>query len=365
MDNSELEDKELPLSEMDEEVKLTSEYLKETTTIEKWSWLSFFLFQVVVGGLIGAVYPILTFKLDDYDGSYILGMTDVSCGILLFILAICTLKAFNNRKQNAVFLATSYTIICIVYNLLVVFTGAYEQTSGTGMPSIVRSLIWGGIWLVYLHQSEKVEEVIPVEFRRVSKKNYLFVAAVVCVPVLFLIGGMYDVYIQQKEKTEKFIKEYKDAHMLFSEDMVSHLASNQRTDGRIIFTVPNKFECTDSIVNGTKVFYLHKEHIADLTICSSFDADNSNENINSIYKEWNDNDLSQYESSVVENSKVHVDNITKCVVAKKYIINGNTIFWRLIILFDSETDKACLISAYDGGKDTYLNPLLKSIRFKR
>ena len=34
-------------------------------------------------------------------------------------------------------------------------------------------------------------------------------------------------------------------------------------------------------------------------------------------------------------------------------------------MFDKETDKACLISSYDGGYDKYLNPLLESIRFKR
>ena len=47
------------------------------------------------------------------------------------------------------------------------------------------------------------------------------------------------------------------------------------------------------------------------------------------------------------------------------MINGDPIFWRLVLMFDKETDKACLISSYDGGYDKYLNPLLESIRFKR
>ena len=90
--------------DMTNENELTSEYLKKTTTIKTRSWLSFFLFQVFVGGLISLIYPIVTFKLEDYGGSYILAMSDISIGILSFILAIQTLKAFSNRKRNAVFL---------------------------------------------------------------------------------------------------------------------------------------------------------------------------------------------------------------------------------------------------------------------
>ena len=351
--------------DMTNENELTSEYLKKTTTIKTRSWLSFFLFQVFVGGLISLIYPIVTFKLEDYGGSYILAMSDISIGILSFILAIQTLKAFSNRKRNAVFLGVSYMIICVVSNLLIVFSGSHEQTGMDGAPSIMRSLIWSGIWLVYLHQSDKVEEVIPSDYRRVSRRDYIFIGAVVAIPIIFFIGGLFDANRIQSEKTERIIQKYKDSHRLFSNDIKYSLASNQRTDGRIIFSIPKGFNCKDSIVNGSKVFYLSREHIADILICSSFDADDSNENISSIYKSWNDNEMSQYKSSVIENSKVYEKNITKCVVAKKYMINGDPIFWRLVLMFDKETDKACLISSYDGGYDKYLNPLLESIRFKR
>lgn len=139
--------------DMTNENELTSEYLKKTTTIKTRSWLSFFLFQVFVGGLISLIYPIVTFKLEDYGGSYILAMSDISIGILSFILAIQTLKAFSNRKRNAVFLGVSYMIICVVSNLLIVFSGSYEQTGMDGAPSIMRSLIWSGIWpSIYTNQ---------------------------------------------------------------------------------------------------------------------------------------------------------------------------------------------------------------------
>lgn len=355
----------LPEPEEYDGEELTSEYLKKTTKIDNKSWLSFFLFQVFVGGLISLIYPIATFKLDDYGGSYILAMSDISIGVLMLVLAIFTLKAFSDRKRNAVFLAVSYMIICVVSNLLVVFSGSYDETGFFGAPSIMRSLIWSGIWLVYLHQSKKVEEVIPVDYRKVSKRDYIFVGAVVVIPVLFLIGGIYDANRIQSEKTEQIIQDYKDSHRLFSSDIKYFLDPDQRTDGRIIFTIPKNFECRDTVVNDLRLFALSNDKLADITICSAFDTDKSEENISSIYKGWEDPELSKFKSSVVENSKVYSKNITKCVVAKKYMINGNPIFWRLIIMFDDETDKVCLISAYDGGNDNYLEKLLKSIRFKR
>lgn len=64
-----------PYSTENEEIEVTSESLKESTQIH--GWLSFFLFQMGVGGFVSAVWPLADFKLDDYGGSYILGMTDV------------------------------------------------------------------------------------------------------------------------------------------------------------------------------------------------------------------------------------------------------------------------------------------------
>lgn len=85
----------------EEEEEITSESLLETTRIH--GWLSFFLFSIIVGGLISAIYPIITFDIEEYWGSYVLGMTDIVSGIMLFALAIYTLMAFCKRKPNAVF----------------------------------------------------------------------------------------------------------------------------------------------------------------------------------------------------------------------------------------------------------------------
>ena len=91
----------------EEEEEITSESLLETTRIH--GWLSFFLFSIFVGGLVSAIYPIITFNIEDYWGSYVLGMTDIASGVMLFALAVYTLVAFCKRKPNAVFFGKRMT----------------------------------------------------------------------------------------------------------------------------------------------------------------------------------------------------------------------------------------------------------------
>lgn len=50
----------------EEEEEITSESLLETTRIH--GWLSFFLFSIFVGGLVSAIYPIITFNIDLSSG---------------------------------------------------------------------------------------------------------------------------------------------------------------------------------------------------------------------------------------------------------------------------------------------------------
>lgn len=350
-----------PYSTENEEIEVTSESLKESTQIH--GWLSFFLFQMGVGGFVSAVWPLADFKLDDYGGSYILGMTDVIGGILLFILSIFAIRAFRCRKPNAVFLGTSYTIFCIISNLLVLCYGDFEQTGLATAPKILSSLGWGCIWLCYLHISNQVEEVIPTDFRKSGKRDYLLVASVVAIPILFLIIGSFDVVRIQNAENEKAIQQYNEAHRNFYNDIKGKLASNQCSDGRVIFEVPQGFQCKDTVVQNSKVFDLEKENCASVTLCSDFDSDNSDENINNYWKCWEDQEVSKNKSSLVVDTKDYTSKNTKSIKVKKYIVNGNAIYWRFVMLFDTRTEKVCLISAYDMGEDAYLNTLIESIQF--
>ena len=247
--------------------------------------------------------------------------------------------------------------------MLVLCYGDFEQTGLATAPKILSSSGWGCIWLCYLHMSNQVEEVIPTVFRKSGKRDYLLVASVVAIPILFLIIGSFDVVRIQNAENEKVIQQYNEAHRNFYTDIKGKLASNQCSDGRVIFEVPQGFQCKDTVVQNSKVFDLEKENCASVTLCSDFDSDNSDENINNYWKSWEDQEVAKNKSSLVVDTKDYTSKNTKSIKVKKYIVNGNAIYWRFVMLFDTRTEKVCLISAYDMGEDAYLNTLIESIQF--
>lgn len=358
------QEQERAFSAEGEEQEITSEKLKATTKIH--GWLGFFLFQVVAGGLLSAAYPLLTIDKDfheSYGESYILAMADVVEGILLFALAVYTVCSFSSRKPNAVFLGLSYTALCMFLNLFALMCGNLEPTGIGSASHLLRSLIWGGIWICYLLRSNQVNEIIPADFRKTNRCDYVVVASVITVPILLMTVGMFDAARIQNAESERITQEYEENHRNFYDDVKDKLAFNQRSDGRIIFNVPKGFECSDTIVQDVQIFGLEKENVASVTICSDFDSDNSDENVNECWAQWEDGDAAKYKSTVVANTKDYTSTGTKCVKVKKYIINGSVVFWRFVLLFDSDTGKVCLISSYDNGDDAYLKGLIDSVRF--
>ena len=121
----------------------TKEYLKHNTEIR--GWLSFFLFSIIVGGLISFIYPIITYNSQEYSGSVFLSIADPIQGAMLFGLACYTLYSFINRETNAVFLAKTYLVVIFVINLL--------RTERTWQLATTHSVSNMGCHLVHIHAS--------------------------------------------------------------------------------------------------------------------------------------------------------------------------------------------------------------------
>ena len=217
----------------------TSEYLKENTEIH--GWLSFFLFAIIVGGVISAIYPIVTYNPAEYGGSNILPLGDVILGIMLLGISIYTLYSFTQRKPNAVFLGKTYVVAVFATNLLSLFGGDFETTGLGSLPQIIRGLVWAVIWFSYLCLSEQVQEVIPKEYRKLRNSDYYILAALIIVPLAFIAWGIKDVVTSHDEEITTFLQE-------------TPLKDGEYTDGKVIFSVPDGFNCEMQEANGIKVY---------------------------------------------------------------------------------------------------------------
>ncbi len=331
---------------------ITSEYLLRNTDIK--GWLSFFLFTMVLGGLFSLILPIATFNVIEYGGSYILALTDVAFGAMLFALACYTAYSFTNRKPDSVFLGKVYTIAIFVSSLFVLFGGEFEETGIGSLKQIIRSLVWSTIWFSYLSVSNKVNEVIPKEFRKKTSKDYYIVTALVVVPVLFLAIGVGDVALKAQEQTQTFIQ-------------TAVLGKNEYTDGKIIFTRPDSFTCEKKELTDPEitVFELESENIGTVTLCSDYETVFSLKNFNSYWSNWQDQDAAKFQSENVINEKRSVNGHSYFYKVTRYYLEDGELFGRYILLTDEATSKVCIISSYDGGNDSYVAELLNSIRFQQ
>lgn len=347
---------ETSLSNDSQPVEITSEWLKSNTEIH--GWLSFFFFAIIVGGLISAIYPIATFNAADYAGNFCLGAVDIVTGLLILAVAGFTVYSFVNRKPNAVFWGKTYVALVFLTNLFVLISGSTEENGLQSVTQVVRSVIWGIIWFLYLTFSNQVQDVLPKSFRKVSSTDWALVAASVLLPVFLFIVGYSQINSLVDSRTNQETELRK-----------TELSYNQRTDGRVIFTIPDSFECESQVVDieGTSatVFSINNDEIGSCTMCSDYDSDKSIENFDSYWNSWKDEDIRNYSTDNVNRGTINVNGNDCLYRVTKHYVNGVYVYWRYYLLFDDETGKVFVASFYDLDNSTdYVDELLESVKFK-
>lgn len=312
-------------------------------------WLTFFLFSIAVGGLFSALYPILTYNVTEYDGSHFLAICDVALGIMLFALACYVIYSFCKRKSNAVFLAKMYVVVTFTSNTLLLLGGGYEDTGLGSLPQIIRSLVWGIIWFLYLSFSEQVQDIIPKSYRKTFSRDYYFMVAFIIIPILCISIGIGDIFSQRNEQEKEFISK-------------TELNYNEYTDGRIIFTKPDGFTCEKQELEDPKItlFDLESEY-GYIRIVSDYDTDVSVKNFNSYWDGWEDDELKDIAYKEILNEKREINGNPYFIKSVLYETE-NPIKWDFAMLFNPQTGKVCVIHSLQN-ETQCLEELMKTIRF--
>lgn len=312
-------------------------------------WLTFFLFSIAVGGLFSALYPILTYNVTEYDGSHFLAICDVALGIMLFALACYVIYSFCKRKSNAVFLAKMYVVVTFTSNTLLLLGGGYEDTGLGSLPQIIRSLVWGIIWFLYLSFSEQVQDIIPKSYRKTFSRDYYFMVAFIIIPILCISIGIGDIFSQRNEQEKEFISK-------------TELNYNEYTDGRIIFTKPDGFTCEKQELEDPKItlFDLESEY-GYIRIVSDYDTDVSVKNFNSYCDGWEDDELKDIAYKEILNEKREINGNPYFIKSVLYETE-NPIKWDFAMLFNPQTGKVCVIHSLQN-ETQCLEELMKTIRF--
>ncbi|MEG1539040.1 MAG: DUF2569 domain-containing protein, partial [Muribaculaceae bacterium] len=153
-----------------------------------------------------------------------------------------------------------------------------------------------------------------------------------------------------------------------TELLAKPLDFNERTDGRVIFSIPTDFTCEEQNVdvegNSLIIFSLESSTYGNCTICSDYDVDKSDKNFLSYWEGSKDEDANKHSSTNIDMGTTSINGNDCKYKITKYDVNGIFVYWRFYLLFDDKTGKVFVASCYDINTSTeYTDELLNSIRF--
>ena len=330
-------------------------WLKKNTKIH--GWLSFFLFMLSLGAGITLFQSIVGYKAEAEDVTQTIALGDLLFAVAVVAIGICTVYNFSERKSNAVFYARAYLLILAITNIFVIVVGGYEKDGPNNLIVLVRGIFWAVIWLFYLQFSKQVAEVIPKHYRNVSAMDWCFVSCAIAIPIIFFVIGL-----------SKMIKE-EIASSVTPSFLQVNLKSDERTDGRVCWKIPNGFKCDEHQVEVAKgqyqkLFQLENDSIGNCTVVSDFDNNTSWTNFEEYFTNWEDSDASSLPNRKIDGGEKSI-NGNKCLYrVTEYSLDNALVYWHFYLLFNEKTEKVVLLSAYNSGEDSYIQELLQSVRFE-
>lgn len=312
-------------------------------------WLKFFLIVFVGIGSIGSV--ILNLVTFESGENFWMSSSDVVFSLVYLATGIFTIIAFNKRDTDAVFLAKTFVILCFASNLLGLFTMDGESSNTKMVTTMIRSIIWCCIWFIFLCNSNQVERLIPITYRKIKTRDWIIIATVILLPLICIALG---------------IASEKKSHNETETTALSNLtlSSNQHTDGRIVLTLPQGIDCEESIAENTKVFSISDpESGAEVTVVSDYDNDMTKKNFNQYWRGWKPDELNEMDYDIVKDDKRSDENVT--VFYKLIRIKlENPVDWEFALVFDHITGKVCLVSGYSSAEgDSPIAFIINNLEF--
>lgn len=315
-------------------------------------WLSFFLFVVGLGAIVTVIFSIADFSLDAYDIgvgffiTYLFASINIIYTVGIAGLALYTIMAFINKRPNAVFLGKSYLVVIFLSNILLLLGGDFDDYGLGSLSQIVKALIWGVIWFLYLCFSQQVSDIFPVVERRILKRDKYIVGSFVATPLLLLLFSLL-VYLGNNGGTLNIGP-----------------GSGEYSDGTIVFHAPENVVC---VRVDTLESVFHNVAIGDSiwgAVIGIYDTNTTEEYFKECIDSWRDTELDGYNFSVQD---IHSSVINRNLVRMQTIkyMTQPLLYWQFAIMFNPETGKACLMSLYTTTetKKDLVNELLNSVRF--
>lgn len=160
---------------------ITSEWLRKNTEVN--GLLAFMLLFMICGALLSNILFFIYIHGYQNASMYFVVAIGLVFGLVQLGMAAYAVWAFIRRQPNAIFWTIGYHSILIYQSLLqMIFLRNY--TISVCLLSIV--------WILYLLFSEQSKEVIPPEYRKVTRTDWTMLGWCYIIPLIttadFIIG---------------------------------------------------------------------------------------------------------------------------------------------------------------------------------
>lgn len=311
-------------------------------------WLLFFLICYVG---IGMLAMLINDIIDLGDSNEMTWVAALALSFLFTIAAagIMTLEAFNHRDTDAVFLAKTYVVLCVVANIIGIL-GIDQATEPKEIIGLMRGVFIGVIWFLFLCCSKQVKRLIPKENRRTKTRDWILIAAAVLLPFI-CFGFVFDEIRKSQAESEATAL----ANLT--------LADNQYSDGRILLTVPDGFYCQTDSSDELMIFNITDPATdIEVNVMSDYDDDNTQRNFDNYWEVFRSAQSNDYSYEI--NGEKSFEHHGSTVFYRNVVFDTPIpLYWEFVLMFD-KSGKVCLITSYSPSDlVSPVSKIINNIRF--
>lgn len=348
-----------PSSHQSPTPEITAQHLKQTTRIK--GELRFCLGLLMFGGIIIFAASLISFYWGNSERNPVLVLSDVILGLMFLALSAYILYSFVERKSDAVFLAYTYFVARFVYNLL---TYIADNTGEISTKSLLSSLMWTVMWLAYLAKSKQVIEVIPPSYRKVTRKDYGIVAALVLVP--FLCSAASEIWLSARQPVEFPPIEATSPAGTSSPAETSSPDADEYSDGLVTFVCPSGYTCGKRTTDDNMTLHLMtNDEGSALSVISCIEKNSSKEFFEQAWRQAKDNlkyeviPYSESKAKTTINGDMYREKVSQVDM------NGTDRVWHCVVVYHRPTSIFCVVNFYHSmDAENILTDFLNGIRFE-
>ena len=336
-------------------------------------WLQLFMAGLAIVSTITLYRSLMAISLETYGYVLPLMWSDITTAIGLAILAGYAFVALYKRWINAIHLTYFYLGVCVILNLIALFKLA-DTTNPLENIDFYRP-VWGiviaVIWWLYFKNAKRIKARYPQEKREWFKRDKYILGAVIVVPIVLLLWGMFSNPSTPSLSVADGIDvtEVDQSSYLIDE---SKLNDDEITDGMIIIKVPKGTEYEQlSLDDGTKLYELsNKKDNPDyvdyvIRVASQGYVGTGDIVFEDIWMQFLDNNMKDIPYQVIRDDMTNIE-FGKCYrKVVKYKTDVDMVL-DFTLLHDLGDKKACLLTSYyREGVKAPIDEVIKGIRFRQ